>query len=99
MLSDGDRMKPTLVLLTKTAFTSPSLTKSVNGRNIKPILPGLPKKIYIQLYEAQERMRKQSVDKQLVAGVELMVVIYEIAEMLEAVQLAIRGNLGLKAKV
>ena len=44
-------------------------------------------------------MRKLSVDKQLVAGVELMVVIYEIAEMLEAVQLAIRGNLGLKAKV
>ena len=92
-------MKKTLVPSMTPAVTLTSSTMSAPGRNVKSMMPALfVKKIEARLYEGVDAVRKASPDEQLFKGIELLTVIFEISEMLEAVQIGLRGTLGLRTQ-
>ena len=80
------------------AAISPPSTTVVNGKIAKRELARLPKKVYVMLYREAERVRKLPAGERLAEGAELLTVIFELNEVLEAVQIAIRGALELKTK-
>ncbi len=91
-------MKTESALSTKPVAISQRSTTVVNGKIAKAELARLPRKIYSQLYGEAERVRKLPEGERLSAGAELLTVIYELNEALEAVQIALRGALELRTR-
>ena len=78
----------------KTASTSPSSTRSAPGR--KPLIPALfVAGIEAKLYEGVDKVRQASGDEQLFKAAELMAISYALSQSIEAVQIALKGLLGL----
>lgn len=82
---------------TKPAAISPPSTTVVNGKIAKRELARLPGKLYRQLYAEVDRVKRLPKDNQLIAGAELLVIVFELSDELGAISLAIKGVLELES--
>ncbi len=72
---------------------------AANGRNVKPLMPALfVPGVEAKLYEGVDKVRQAPIDEQLFKAAELMAILSALSQSIEAVQIALKGLLGLHAQ-